>query len=349
MNASRLSAGIAVISAADLAARTTLRLPGRARWLAEIDDPAALPELLAQPRWRGVPRLVLGGGSNMVVTGDVDGLVLHPRFAGRRLIVDGSDALLEADAGHDWSALVEWSVGRGWSGLENLGLIPGQCGAAPLQNIGAYGVELAERLAWVEWLDLQRGTVHRFSAERCAFGYRDSWFKQQPPGTLLVLRIALRLQREAPLRIDYPGLAAQLEAAGVRRPDVRSVHAAVCALRRRKLPDPACLPNAGSFFKNPLVDAVRAAALRARHPGMPCWAQADGRCKLSAAWLVEAAGFKGVRRGAVGVAADHALVLVHHGGGQGAQLLALAAEIVSAVQQGFAVNLEREPVCMPSG
>lgn len=349
MSGSGLPAGIALLSAADLTARTTLRLPGRARWLAEIDDPAALPALLAQPRWRGVPRQVLGGGSNVVVTGDVDGLVLHPRFSGRRLLVVGNEAVLEVDAGHDWAALVAWSVGQGWSGLENLGLIPGQCGAAPLQNIGAYGVELAERLAWVEWLDLQRGKVHRFSAERCAFGYRDSWFKQQPHGTLLVLRIALRLKRDAAVRIDYPGLAAQLDADGIRTPDARSVHAAVCALRRRKLPDPAHLPNAGSFFKNPLVEAERAAALSARHPGMPRWVQPDGRCKLSAAWLVEAAGFKGARRGAVGVAVEHALVLVHHGGGEGAQLLALAEEIAGAVRQQFGVALEREPVCMPSG
>lgn len=344
-------AGIVLHADAELSMRNSLRLPGCARWLAEVHAPDALIEWLARPEWRDRPRFVLGGGSNVVIGGDIDALLLHPRFAAKRLTTVGErNGLLEVEAGHDWAELVQWSVAAGWAGLENLALIPGQCGAAPIQNIGAYGVELAQRLAWVEWLDLDRGTVQRSAASDCGFAYRDSVFKRRPAGSLLVIRIALYLERDdgrAALRLDYPGIRDALAAAGIQRPRAVDVHAAVCVLRRRKLPDPAVLPNAGSFFHNPVVGAAQATHLAAGHPGMPVWPQADGRCKLSAAWLIEQCGFKGQRRGAVGVAPGHALVLVHHGGGRGAALLTLADEIVGAVQARFGVQLQREPVAIP--
>lgn len=308
-----------------------------------VERDAELIEALDLAAEQGWPVTLLGGGSNLVLAGPVPGLVIGMRSRGRRLLsrADGF-AVIEAEAGENWHALVNWSLDLGLSGLENLALIPGTVGAAPVQNIGAYGVELCERFDSLDAWDRQQQRYCRLDAGQCRFAYRDSLFKQEP-GRYVILRVRLRLPTRPDLRIDYAPLAAAWAATGLSRPDSRVVAELVCAIRRSKLPDPAVLGNAGSFFKNPLVEAEQAQALLARFPGMPHYPQADGRCKLAAGWLIDRAGWKGRRQGAVGVHAEQALVLVNHGGARGTEVLALAEAIQADIQQQFGVRLEMEP------
>ena len=326
---------------AALAPHNTLHVAATARWLAELREPDALPDLLAAPAAHG-PVLVLGEGSNVLFAGDYPGLVLCPLFAGVRILEDdGTTALVRAEAGAGWDAFVDWTLARGLAGLENLALIPGRVGATPIQNVGAYGVEVSEVISCVEAWDRGQARRVRLTARQCAFGYRDSIFKRDP-ARWIVTAVEYRLSRRAPLRLDYAGVRDELAALGVAAPTPQRVADAVRRLRRRKLPDPATIGNAGSFFKNPVVGAGFAARLRAAHGDAPVYPAGD-RCKLSAAWLIERCGWRGYRDGDAGIAAQHALVLVNHGHATGTQLLALARRVADSVQQNFGVRLEPEP------
>ncbi|MGE0311139.1 MAG: UDP-N-acetylmuramate dehydrogenase [Lautropia sp.] len=294
------------------------------------------------------PALVLGGGSNVVFAGDPAGPVVLVRSRGRRVVEDAGDrVVVEVEAGEDWDSTVRWSIAQGFYGLENLVSIPGSVGAAPWQNIGAYGLEIAERIATVDAIDLVGGHARRFTRAECGFGYRDSVFKRGEGAHWLIRSVALALSRRPAVRIDYGDLRAELGAAAgtpEAAPGPAAVADAVAAIRRRKLPDPARLGNAGSFFKNPVLDADRADRLRAEHPGLPLYPVADPALrKASAAWLIESCGWKGAREGAIGVSAQHALVLVNHGGGTGREVIALARRIQESVLERFGVRLEPEP------
>lgn len=344
---------------ADLRARNTFGVAARARLLVEVDDAAALPALFGDGIVRGTP-LVLGGGSNLLFAGDADGAVLA--LGARRIAIaedDGARVVVRADAGLGWHDCVQWTLAQGLAGLENLALIPGTVGAAPIQNIGAYGVELDERIHAVEAFEPARRATVRLERADCAFAYRDSRFKHEP-ARFVVTAVEFALSRTPALRLDYAGIGGELAAMGVESPTPALVAEAVCRLRRRKLPDPAVVGNAGSFFKNPIVAQAQADALRAAHPGMPAYplapfpadaaahgiAPIDGngaRWKLSAAWLIEQCGWKGHRDGDACVSAQHALVLVNHGAATGAQLLDLAKRIAHSVQARFGVALEPEP------
>ena len=327
---------------APLAALNTLRVPARARWLAELSSAAALPRLLDSPAARD-GFMVLGEGSNVLFAADFPGLVLRPRFAAVGIVSDDGDAAtVRAEAGAGWDALVDWTLARGLAGLENLALIPGLVGAAPIQNIGAYGVEAGETITAVEAWDRLDGRALRLGREDCAFGYRDSLFKRAPE-RWIVTAVEFRLSRSAPLRLDYAGVREELEAMGATGPGPREVAEAVRRLRRRKLPDPATIGNAGSFFKNPVVTQQRAAQLQAASEGLPAYPAGPGLAKLSAAWLIERCGWKGHREGDAGIAAQHALVLVNHGRASGAELLALARRVAASVEERFGVRLEPEP------
>ena len=331
-----------LVENAALASLNTLRVAAQARWLAELRDPDALPALLDSPAARG-PVLVLGEGSNVLFVGDFPGLVLRPLATGVQVRDDdGVTVRVRAAAGVGWDAFVDWTLARGLAGLENLALIPGLVGAAPIQNIGAYGVEVAETIACVEAWDRHRGCSTRMTREQCGFGYRDSVFKRDPQ-RWIVTAVEFQLSRAAPLRLDYAGVREELASAGVREPSPRQVAEAVRRLRRRKLPDPAVIGNAGSFFKNPVVDAALAARLRDAHPDAPVYPAGAGRHKLSAAWLIERCGWRGHRDGDAGIAAQHALVLVNHGGASGAELLALARRVAASVAERYGVQLEPEP------
>jgi UDP-N-acetylmuramate dehydrogenase len=238
---------------------------------------------------------------------------------------------------------VRWTLGQGFAGLENLILIPGTVGAAPIQNIGAYGTEVAEFIESVEAWDLAERKVVTLDREACAFAYRDSLFKREP-NRFIVTAVRFALPRSHALRLDYAGIREELERMGVEKPAPFHVAEAVVHLRTRKLPDPAVIGNAGSFFKNPIVDAAQGEALKREHAGLVAWPGSDARWKLSAAWLIEAAGFKGMRDGDAGISNRHALVLVNHGKASGQELWAFAQRVIEGVQARFGVRLEPEPM-----
>ena len=328
---------------AALADRNTLRVAARARWLATVRDPGALPALLDRDEFASQPVMVLGQGSNVLFAGDFEGLVVVPAWRATQVLADDRVRVrVRVGAGLPWDALVDWSLAQGCAGLENLALIPGLVGAAPIQNIGAYGTEVGEFIQTVEVLDRERGGVRRLSASECRFGYRDSVFKSDPD-RWIVLAVEFDLPRHRPPNLDYGGVREELAAHRVADPTPTRVAEAVRRLRRRKLPDPAAIGNAGSFFKNPVVDDAVAETLARAHAGLPVHPAGSGRSKLSAAWLIEHAGLKGYRAGAAGVSAQHALVLVNHGGASGAELLAVARHVAATVESRYGVRLEPEP------
>lgn len=322
---------------------TTFKVPVRARVLAVLHRTEAVPALLEA--LAGQELFVLGSGSNVLFTQDFPGAVLRMATRGVE-IVSASDrsVRLRVAAGESWDAFVRWTLGRGLAGLENLILIPGTAGAAPIQNIGAYGVELAEFVSEVEAWDRGRARFVTLAARACRFAYRDSIFKREP-GRWIVTGVVLELPRARDLRLDYRGVRDELRAMGVAEPGHADVAEAVERLRLRKLPDPAQVPNAGSFFKNPVVTAARAGGLARTHPGLPVYPTAEPAvAKLSAAWMIEACGCRGLRVGDAGVSERHALVLVNYGAASGADILALAGRIRAAVAERFGVELEAEPV-----
>lgn len=335
--------GYTLIENASLATRNTLRVNARARLLAEIHDASKLAELLDFPTVRQGKLLVLGEGSNMLFTNDVDGTVLAMATRGVQVEQDGDVAHIAVAAGERWDDFVRWTLGQGFAGLENLILIPGTVGAAPIQNIGAYGTEVAEFIDSVEAWDTRERRVAVLDRAACAFAYRDSVFKHEP-GRYIVTAVRFVLPRSRELRIDYAGIREELARMGIEKPAPFHVAEAVVHLRTRKLPDPAVIGNAGSFFKNPIVDASVGEPLKREHPELVSWVGGDGRWKLSAAWLIEASGFKGEREGDAGISNRHALVLVNHGRATGGELWAFAQKVIDGVRAKFGVTLEPEPV-----
>jgi UDP-N-acetylmuramate dehydrogenase len=353
-----MSHGLRLARDADLSSRNSFGVAARAPLLVEVDDAAALPRLFADGTLDPADPslLVLGGGSNLLFAGDAPGPVLALSAQGIEVVSDdGEAAIVRAQAGANWHALVMRTLALGLGGLENLALVPGTAGAAPIHNIGAYGVEACERIHAVEAFDRGARATVRLSPGECAFAYRDSLFKRETD-RFVVTAVEFALTRAPRLRLDYAGIGEELAAMGVSAPRAADVAEAVCRIRRRKLPDPAVVGNAGSFFKNPIVPVAQAEALRAMHPRLPVFpaapfpadAAAHGeaggeRRKLSAAWLIDACGWKGFRDGDAGVSPDHALVLVNHGRASGAQLLDLASRIAASVHERFGVALEPEP------
>ncbi|MDR0563463.1 MAG: UDP-N-acetylmuramate dehydrogenase [Azoarcus sp.] len=330
---------------ADLTALNTFGLPARAKHLLRVRSlkDAQQACVFRSIRPEGDPGLILGGGSNLVLRGATLDTVLKIDIPGRRKISENKETILvEAGAGEPWHDFVRWTLDNGWPGLENLALIPGTVGAAPVQNIGAYGLEVAERIESVEALDLATGNPTRLNAKDCQFDYRNSVFKRTNRWLITSVRFSLP-RRWQPL-LSYGELAKEIAADGIGQPTPQQISEAVIALRRRKLPDPAELGSAGSFFKNPIVGAKQYAALIKAHPALPHYPQPDGREKLAAAWLIDQCGWRGRRLGAVGCYAQQALVLVNYGGATGADVLRLAEQIQNDVQKRFGVALEPEPV-----
>lgn len=335
--------GFTLASDAPLVGRNTLRVDARAKLLAEIHDPTKLPELLAYPAVKAGKILVLGEGSNMLIGGDFDGTVVAMATRGVETFQRDDRVLIRVAAGERWDDFVRWSLGQGYAGLENLILIPGTVGASPIQNIGAYGVEVAEFVDTVEAWDTHAGEFVTLDRAACAFSYRHSTFKQQA-GRWIVTAVTFALPRERPLSLDYAGIREEVEKMGIDRATPYHVAEAVVRLRSRKLPDPAVIGNAGSFFKNPIVGAALADALALAHPGLPVWPHTGGTAKISAGWLIESAGFKGMREGDAGISNRHALVLVNHGKATGPQLWAFARKVIAGVEAKFGVTLEPEPL-----
>lgn len=325
----------------NLKAYNTFGLPATAETLVHIYNDGDIDDLLAHPVYGTAPKLVLGGGSNLVLSGDPLGVVLKVAIMGRRLLREAPGAwIVEAGAGEEWHDLVAWTLDQGWPGLENLALIPGSVGAAPVQNIGAYGVELQARFESLDAVDLRDGRRFSLDAAACRFGYRDSIFKHQLAGGCLITRVRLRLPKPWQAVLAYPDLRRDCPPSC----DAHRIFDAVCALRRAKLPDPKQLGSAGSFFKNPVIPRDRLESVKARDPGCVCYPLPDGQVKLSAGRLIEACGWKGKAMGRAAVYAKQALVIVNQGGATGQEILGLATAIRQSVYDRFGIRLEIEPV-----
>ena len=331
-----------------LASCNTFGIDARARCYVRIASVAELAAALADPRLAGMPRLLLGGGSNIVLTGDFDGVVLHMAIMGREVLgeegPDGKFTLVRAAAGENWHALVQWTLAQGLGGLENMSLIPGTVGAAPIQNIGAYGVELKDVLHSVTVYELATGRLRSMAASACRFGYRDSVFKHPDGKGLVIVDVTFALPTVWRANLGYAELALAVAAAGLSAPGPADISEIVVAIRRRKLPDPALIGNAGSFFKNPVVSKTRCAELLAAFPALVHHAQRDGSEKLAAGWLIDQCGWKGRSLGPAGVYPKQALVLVNNGGASGADILRLAEAIQHDVEARYGVLLAPEPI-----
>ncbi|MFI2810013.1 UDP-N-acetylmuramate dehydrogenase [Microbulbifer sp. JSM ZJ756] len=332
----------------DLQPYNTLAIAARAAHFAQVENLDQLREALEFARRKKLPILPLGGGSNIVLTGNFPGLVIHLDNPGLEVREQGERTLVTAGAGENWHQLVMATVDRGLGGLENLALIPGRIGAAPIQNIGAYGVELRDSFSSLEALHIATGEIHIFSASDCEFGYRDSVFKGRARDQYIITSVSLELHGEWHPRVDYPALQQyfreqQIDSSGL---TPRAVAEAVIAVRNSKLPDPAQIPNAGSFFKNPIIDGDLYRELKKAHPDLVAY-EVGERWKLAAGWLIDRAGWRGKRQGAVGVHERQALVLVNPGHGAGAEVTGLAQEIAADIHAKYGVELEPEPRFYP--
>ncbi|RYF43572.1 MAG: UDP-N-acetylmuramate dehydrogenase [Comamonadaceae bacterium] len=336
-----------------LQAHNSFGIVAKARELVRVRGPADVEQLLADAQLAAKPKFVLGGGSNIVLTGDVRPLVLKVEVMGRRVLEDGPRAsIVEAGAGENWHALVEWTLDQGLPGLENLAMIPGLVGASPVQNVGAYGVELQDRFESLDAIDLETGRLFTLDAAQCAFGYRDSVFKHEPgapgdfglSGRALILRVRFRLPKPWKPVLGYADLERKMHESGIRQPSARQIYDWVCAIRTTKLPDPRVIGNAGSFFKNPTVSLDQCTDIIAREPNIVHYPMPDGSVKLAAGWLIDACGWKGKSVGNAGVYEKQALVLVNRGGATGGEVVTLARAIQTSVYERFGIRLEPEPV-----
>ena len=300
-------------------------------------------EISTYVKYHGAPALVLGGGSNMLLTQDVEGDVLKVDIHGRRVVFEDDEVVhIRFGAGENWHEVVLWTLMQGLGGLENLSLIPGNCGTAPVQNIGAYGVELKDVFVNCEGVLVENGEFFTLSKEEAHFGYRDSIFKNQWKGKAIITRITLALtKKNHKLRTDYGAIQSELEARDITDPTPKQISEAVISIRRSKLPDPAEIGNSGSFFKNPVVSKELAESLAERYPNMPSYPAPNG-VKLAAGWLIDTAGWKGYRNGDAGIHEKQALVLVNYGKASGSELLELAHKIIDDIQQRFGITLHPE-------
>lgn len=321
----------------------TFGLNVRSRYFTEVKTTDELRQVLSIYPSAEIPHLILGGGSNVLFTGDYPGLVIKVSLKGIQILEETDDFILvKAAAGEDWDGFVSHCISRGWGGLENLSLIPGQVGSSPIQNIGAYGVELKDHFHHLEALDKQSGRIVEFNREACRFGYRDSLFKGEERGRFVILSVSFLLsKRNHALSLGYGAILSALEQRGLATPTIADVREVVCDIRRSKLPDPAVTGNAGSFFKNPLVSPDQYEGLKAEFPSIVAFPDPAGM-KLAAGWLIEQAGWKGYRDGDAGIHPLQALVLVNYGKATGKELVDLSEKVKTSVFQRFGVSLETE-------
>ena len=340
-----------------LQALNTFRIVAKALSLVRIHSEQDLLQVLADPEWAHAPKFVLGGGSNLVLTGDVKPLVLKMEVAGRRVVGETErHTIVEAGAGENWHEFVRWTLEQGLPGLENMALIPGTVGAAPVQNIGAYGVELQDRFESLDAVDLRTGALFTLNAAQCAFGYRDSVFKHHSALGLkdcaAIVRVRFALPKAWKPVLGYADLEKKMPQAGELQPSAQQIFDWVCEVRRHKLPDPDVIGNAGSFFKNPTVSPEQCADIIAREPKVVHYRMDDGSVKLAAGWLIDACGWKGKSVGQAGVYEKQALVLVNRGAGvngegaTGGEVMTLAKAIQTSVYERFGIRLEPEPVVL---
>ena len=323
-----------------LKALNTFGVEQHARFFASISSISDLSEVCEFIDSHNLPLLVLGGGSNLLLSRDFDGLVAKIDLTGISFRTDKQQRIVQAAAGENWHQLVMKTIAHGWHGLENLALIPGSVGAAPIQNIGAYGIELNERFDSLTALEISTGNSREFNQTDCEFSYRDSVFKSKLNGQFIITEVRLSLPTQPDWRLNYAGIKTAL---GTHAADSKRIADIIIGLRREKLPDPVEIGNAGSFFKNPVIDLVTATKLQQQYPELPLYKANDIQQKTSAAWLIESCGLKGFREGAAGVSEQHALVIVNYGNAKGSHILAIAERVQDAVHKKFGIKLEPEP------
>lgn len=322
----------------------TFGIDARAQYLVHIDTESALLEALRQPQWQHLPKLILGGGSNMLFTKDYEGAVFCIEIKGISVVQETEkEVLVRAGAGEVWHDFVQYCLHKGWGGLENLSLIPGTVGACPIQNIGAYGVEIKDIFESLEAVHMATGEKHTFSHAQCAFGYRDSYFKQEGKGQYIITAVTFRLQKQPEkLNVSYGAIRDVLAERGITNPSYLDVSEAVISIRESKLPNPLELGNAGSFFKNPEVPLAQYEQLREQFPNVPSYPVDAQTVKVPAGWLIEQSGWKGKRVGNCGVHHLQALVIVNYGGATGTEIKALSEQIQADVFTKFGIKLSAE-------
>jgi UDP-N-acetylmuramate dehydrogenase len=332
-------------SGASLKPYNSFGLPAVARTLVRVASDTDVRRVVDHPELGTAPKFVLGGGSNIILTRDMPQVVLKVEVRGMRLLQAlDDDWIVEAGAGENWHEFVAFTLAQGWSGLENLALIPGTVGAAPVQNIGAYGLELKDRFESLDAVDLVTGRTVTLQADLCAFGYRDSVFKHSLANRTVITRVRFRLPKAWQPVLGYLELERKMAETGIHAPSARQVFDWVCAIRRAKLPDPALIGNAGSFFKNPVVTPEQCRDIIGRDPEIVHYPMPDGSVKLAAGWMIDACGWKGKSVGQAGVYEKQALVLVNRGGAIGAEVMLLAGAIQESVYGRFGIRLETEPL-----
>lgn len=320
----------------------TFRIAVKAKLFVEIFSEAELSEIFSDPVVKENKLLILGGGSNMLFTKDYDGLVVKISIKGIDVKEDGNDILVKAGAGEVWDSLVKYCVANEYAGIENLTLIPGTVGASPIQNIGAYGVEIKDVFESCTAFEMATGQIRTFSKADCEFAYRESVFKGKLKGKYIITSVTYRLSKIASVQTHYGAINAELERRRITTPTIADVSEVVAAIRVSKLPDPSTIGNAGSFFKNPIISQQVFDDLVAQFPDIPHYPAPDGRVKLAAGWLIEQCGFKGIIEGNTGTWKNQALVLVNHGDATGQEVYRFSEKIINTVQHKFGVLLERE-------
>jgi UDP-N-acetylmuramate dehydrogenase len=324
-----------------LSDHNTFRLRVTARYLIELHDAAEIRQFINSPEAAIKPWFVLGGGSNVLFADNYPGIIRRPVIKGIEIVKEGMEGVLvRAGAGEDWDMFVAWCVKEGLGGVENLSLIPGTVGASPVQNIGAYGAEIGEVIHAVEMINLESGKVTVLPAAACRFSYRDSIFKNELRGRVIITHVTYRLTRNHVYLTRYGELEKELE--NFPEINLETVRQAVIDIRNRKLPDPRHTGNAGSFFKNPVIPLEQARSIQQRHATMPVYPFKDGLAKVSAAWLIESCGWKDKRIGNVGTYRNQPLIIVNLGNATGMEILAFTAEIQKSVMRQFGIRLERE-------
>jgi UDP-N-acetylmuramate dehydrogenase len=321
----------------------TFGINAQARYFTSFTELQQLQAVLQDTRWQSSPHMILGGGSNILFTKDFDGLVLKNELKGISVIKEDDDYIyVKAGAGENWHRFVMYCIEHNYAGLENLSLIPGNVGASPMQNIGAYGVEIKDYFHELEAWHLHDHTLVTFNNADCAFGYRESVFKRQYKGQFVILSVTYRLLKKPRFNTSYGAIEQELQRMGVNGLSIQAISQAVVNIRSSKLPDPAEIGNAGSFFKNPTVDAAQYTSLKSAHPDVVAYPVDNGHYKLAAGWLIEQCGWKGFRKGDAGVHAKQALVLVNYGQASGQEIYHLSQQVLDSVKEKFGVELERE-------
>ena len=321
----------------------TFGIDAQAKLFAAFSTVDQLNEIVSDPAFSQLPKLILGGGSNLLFTKNVDGIVLKNELKGIELLREDADFYyVKAAAGEVWHNLVMHCIAHDYAGLENLSLIPGNVGASPMQNIGAYGVEIKDCFQELQAFHIKEKTIQTFNREACEFGYRESIFKRKLKDQYVITSVTFRLNKKPVYKISYGAIEKELEQMGATQLSIRAISNAVCAIRRSKLPDPLVIGNAGSFFKNPEVNKLKYEQLQQKFPGIIGYSLENGHVKLAAGWLIEKCGWKGKRVGDAGVHALQALVLVNYGKASGKEIYNLSQQVMDSVADAFDVQLERE-------